>query len=147
MALYRTGLSWSTNNTLYYGYAACCMASRIGGNTIYLLKQCAIGKGSKMFNSQSYYISNQYDIWWISNIHTGRACSATWHILRNTRSLIHHFQQIMDRPEMAANPARGQLNRENEILRFSLSPFAPENSVSRDRLSRPVPRQPAHSPH
>ena len=30
---------------------------------------------------------------------------------------------------------------------FSLSPFAPENLVSRDRFSRPVPRQPAHYPH
>ena len=34
-------------------------------------------------------------------------------------------------------PARGQLNRE-------LSPCVPENLVSRDRFSRPVPRQPAH---
>ena len=30
---------------------------------------------------------------------------------------------------------------------FSLSPFAPKNLVSRDGFGRPVPRQPAHSPH
>ena len=30
---------------------------------------------------------------------------------------------------------------------ISLSPFAPENLVSRDGFGRPVPRQPAHSPH
>ena len=47
----------------------------------------------------------------------------------------------MDQPGKVANPARGQLNRENNIL---LSPCAPENLVSRDGFSRPVPRQPAH---
>ena len=31
-------------------------------------------------------------------------------------------------------------------MNISLSPFAPENLVSRDGLSSPVPRQPAHSP-
>ena len=41
----------------------------------------------------------------------------------------------------AANPARGQLNRENNI---PLSPCVRENLVSRDGFSRPVPRQPAH---
>ena len=30
---------------------------------------------------------------------------------------------------------------------FSLSPFVPENLFARDRFGRPVPRQPAHSPH
>ena len=40
-----------------------------------------------------------------------------------------------------ANPARGQLNRENNI---PLSPCVPENLVSRDGFSRLVPRQPAH---
>ena len=40
-----------------------------------------------------------------------------------------------------ANPARGQLNRK---MVFSLSPFAPENLVSRDGFGGPVPRQPAH---
>ena len=39
------------------------------------------------------------------------------------------------------NLARGQLNRENSI---PLSPYVPENLVSRDGFSRPVPRQPAH---
>ena len=35
----------------------------------------------------------------------------------------------MDQPGKVANPASGQLNWENY---FSLSPFAPENLVSRD---------------
>ena len=47
----------------------------------------------------------------------------------------------MDQPGKAANPDRGQLNRENNI---PLSPCVPENLVSRDGFSRPVPRQPAH---
>ena len=48
----------------------------------------------------------------------------------------------MDQPcHQVANPARGQLNRENDI---PLSPCVPENLVSRDGFSRPVPRQPAH---
>ena len=50
----------------------------------------------------------------------------------------------MDQPGKVANPARGQLKRENEI---PLSPYVPENLVSRDGFSRPVPRQPAHSPY
>ena len=56
----------------------------------------------------------------------------------------HHSWQSMDQSGKVANPARGQLNRENEI---SLPPFAPENLVSRDKLGRPVPRQPAHFPY
>ena len=32
-------------------------------------------------------------------------------------------------------------------MNFSLSPFAPENLVSRDGFSCPVPPQPAHSPY
>ena len=47
----------------------------------------------------------------------------------------------MDQPGKVANPARGQLNRGNNI---TLSPCVPENLVSRDGFSRPVPRQPAH---
>ena len=47
----------------------------------------------------------------------------------------------MDQPGKVANHARGQLNRENNI---PLSPCVPENLVSRDGSSRPVPRQPAH---
>ena len=47
----------------------------------------------------------------------------------------------MDQPGKVANPTRGQLNRENSI---PLSPCVPENLVSRDGFSRPVPRQPAH---
>ena len=47
-------------------------------------------------------------------------------------------------PGMVVYPARGQLNRGNDI---SLSPFAPENLISRARFGRPDLRQPAHSPH
>ena len=42
----------------------------------------------------------------------------------------------MDQPGKVANPARGQLNRENSI---PLSPCVPENLVSRDGFSRSVP--------
>ena len=48
----------------------------------------------------------------------------------------------MDQPGKVANPARGQLNRENNII--PLSPCVPENLVFRDGFSRPVTRQPAH---
>ena len=44
-------------------------------------------------------------------------------------------------PGKVANPARGQLDRK---MIFALSPFAPENLVSRDGFGSPVPRQPAH---
>ena len=47
----------------------------------------------------------------------------------------------MNQSGKVANPARGELNRENN---FPLSPCVPENLVSRDGFSRPVPRQPAH---
>ena len=46
----------------------------------------------------------------------------------------------MEQPGKVANPAHGQLNKENNPL----SPCVPENMVSRDGFSRPVPRQPAH---
>ena len=44
---------------------------------------------------------------------------------------------------MIANPAININSGQLDII-FPLSPFAPENLVSRDRLGRPVPRQPAH---
>ena len=47
----------------------------------------------------------------------------------------------MDQPGKVAYPARGQLNRENNIPQ---SPCVPGNLVSQDGFSRPVPRQPAH---
>ena len=50
----------------------------------------------------------------------------------------------MDQLGKVANPARGQLNRENEYFNISLSAFTPENLVSRDGFGSPVPRQPAH---
>ena len=52
-----------------------------------------------------------------------------------------HIAEYMDQPGKVVNPARGQLNRENNI---PLSPCVPENLVSRDGFSHPVPRQPAH---
>ena len=51
------------------------------------------------------------------------------------------YSKGKDQPRRVANPVPGQLNRETY---FSLSPFAPENLVSRDGLGSPVPRQPAH---
>ena len=53
----------------------------------------------------------------------------------------HTYRKSKDQPGKVANPARGQLNRENE---FSMSPFAPENLVTRDGFGSPVPRQSAH---
>ena len=47
----------------------------------------------------------------------------------------------MDQPGKVANPARGQLTGKMNI---PLSPCVPENLVSRDGFSGPVPRQPAH---
>ena len=51
------------------------------------------------------------------------------------------YSKSIDQPGKVVNPARGQLNRKNDI---SLSAFAPENLVSRDGFGSPVPRQPAH---
>ena len=51
------------------------------------------------------------------------------------------YSKGMGQPGKVANPGRGQLNRETF---FSLSPFAPENLVSRDGFGSPVLRQPAH---
>ena len=55
--------------------------------------------------------------------------------------VITYNSKSMDQPGKVVNPARGQLNRENE---YSISPLAPENLVSRDGFGSPVPRQPAH---
>ena len=57
----------------------------------------------------------------------------------------HDISSRVDQPSKVANPARGQL-RTGKIM-FPLSPFAPENLVSREGFGRPVPRQPAHFPH
>ena len=54
-----------------------------------------------------------------------------------------YTKKSMDQPsKVIANPARGQLNRENEY--FLSSVFAPENLISRDGFGSPIPRQPAH---
>ena len=42
----------------------------------------------------------------------------------------------MNQPDKFANPLRGELNSENKYFPSS---FAPENLVSRDEFSRPVP--------
>ena len=47
----------------------------------------------------------------------------------------------MDLSGTAANPARGQLNRENEYFPVA---FVPENLISRDGFGIPVSRHPAH---
>ena len=47
----------------------------------------------------------------------------------------------MDQPGKVANPARGQLNKENNHFLFA---FAPESLVSRGGFGSSVPRQPAH---
>ena len=51
------------------------------------------------------------------------------------------YSKGKDQPGKVASPARGQLNSEHI---FALSPFAPENLVSRDGVGSPVPRQSAH---
>ena len=50
---------------------------------------------------------------------------------------MNRFYQDVNTGPKVANPTRGQLNRENNI---PLSPCVPENLVSRDGFSRPVPR-------
>ena len=54
----------------------------------------------------------------------------------------HRIKQSVDQPGKVANPARGQLKRENYYI--PLSPYAPENLVSRDRFSLLIPRQPTY---
>ena len=55
----------------------------------------------------------------------------------------HHidYSKSKDQPGKVANPARGQLNRENEYFPV---PFAPKNLVSRDGFGSVIPRRPAH---
>ena len=60
------------------------------------------------------------------------------------RILCYFNSKGKDQPGQVANPGRGRLSRENK---YSLCPFARENSVSLDGSGRPVPRQPAHSPY
>ena len=52
------------------------------------------------------------------------------------------YSKGKDQPGKVPNPARG-IAKQGKIF-FSLSPFAPENLVSRDGFGSPVPRQPAH---
>ena len=75
---------------------------------------------------------------------TGRACVLvqTKYIKRHGAAADTNCLSVI--PDVIANPDRGQLNR---VLFFSLSPFAPENLVSRDGFGRPVPHQPAQSSH
>ena len=53
--------------------------------------------------------------------------------------MVTHIARVMDQPCMVANPARGQLDRENSYLFPSPRSFAPENLVSRDGFGSPVP--------
>ena len=56
--------------------------------------------------------------------------------------MVTHIARVwINRVSKAADPARGQLNRENDI---SLSAFVPENLVSRGGFGSAVPRHPAH---
>ena len=55
----------------------------------------------------------------------------------------HHIWGGMDQQGKVANPARGQLKRENEY--FPVPVRTGEFGLA--RRVRPVPRQPAHSPH
>ena len=50
----------------------------------------------------------------------------------------HNFSQRMDEPGKVANPARGQLNRENGNFPVP---------VRANGFGGPIPRQPAHSPY
>ena len=51
----------------------------------------------------------------------------------------HTYSKSVDQLGKVANPARGQLNRENKYFTF-----APENLVSQDGFGSPVPCQLAH---
>ena len=51
------------------------------------------------------------------------------------------YRKSKDQPGKVANPVRGQLTGKMNI---SLSPFAPENLISRNGFGIPVPRQPSH---
>ena len=59
----------------------------------------------------------------------------------------HTYSKSMDQPAKVANPARGQLNRENEHSPVCPRSFVPESFVSRDGFGSSVPRQPAHHLH
>ena len=47
------------------------------------------------------------------------------------------YSKSKDQPGEVANPETGKSN-------ISLSPFAPENFISRDGFGIPVPRRPVH---
>ena len=77
------------------------------------------------------------------SVHTRKIYIHRLHIYIHTYICMygHTYSKSMDQPAKVANPARGQLNRENND---PLSTFAPEKLVSRDGFGSPVPRQPAH---
>ena len=76
---------------------------------------------------------------------------------------IHHLTQgfprdrLRDSEDMVITYSKGWINRVRlpillvvswtGKMNILLSPCVPENLVSRDGFSRPVPRQPAHSPY
>ena len=51
------------------------------------------------------------------------------------------YSKSMDQPGKVANPARGQMNRENEYIPVMQSPFAPVTLVTQDGFGSPVPLQ------
>ena len=55
----------------------------------------------------------------------------------------HHIRQRWHQPRMAANPD----SIKQGFFFLPIPRRRLKNLVSRDRLGRPVPRQPAHSPH
>ena len=81
---------------------------------------------------------------------TARRARPTVATRRTTGCSANTYSKGKVQPGKVANPARGQLNRENDLtgkMIFSLSPFAPENLASPEGFgSSSVPRQPAH-PH
>ena len=54
----------------------------------------------------------------------------------------HIYSKDKDQQGKVANPARGQLNREDEY--FPDPVLVPENLASRHGYGNPIPRQPAH---
>ena len=57
-----------------------------------------------------------------------------------------HFHHSVDQINRVRLPILLVVSWTEKMI-VSLSPFAPENLVSRDKFGRPVPRQPAQLPH
>ena len=71
---------------------------------------------------------------------TASGCRSAW---MDVRMVITYSRVLINRvrlPILLVVSCTGKMN-------IPLSPYVPENLVSRDGFSRPVPRQPAHSPY